>query len=110
MHADPPRADPGNESLEEVLELDYESKLPWPSPTLVEKWWGANQQRLVSGVRHLSGRRLTAESAFEVLVKGRQRLRAGAALNLVLAYPDRPLFEVRARAGWQQAQLKSWNS
>jgi uncharacterized protein (TIGR02270 family) len=106
----PPSVQPDEASIEERLELRYESNLAWPSTPRVVEWWNANSPGFAPGMRYLTGKPLTPHSAFEVLALGKQRQRAAAALELALANPDQPLFEVRARASAQQQELAGWTS
>jgi uncharacterized protein (TIGR02270 family) len=103
----PEGTDPGSE---DVTPLDYESNLPWPSTTRVAEWWEKHQHTFSAGTRHLGGKPITQQSALEVLIGGKQRLRAAAALELALLNPDRVLFEVRARGSAQQKSLERWTS
>jgi len=86
--------------------IGYESNLPWPSPGLVAKWWERNQNGFVSGTRYLAGQPISAQSALAVLVKGTQRQRAAAALELALLEPTNVLWEVRAPGRRQHARLE----
>jgi len=98
-------------TLEEtVADLDYESNLRWPSAERVAEWWEKNVHAFTPGLRHLGGQAITPKSALDVLTKGKQRLRAAAALELALLNPEQPLFEVRARGDWQERALHVWNS
>jgi len=92
--------------LEEVIPVDYETNLPWPSATLVTEWWEEHRHAFRAGTRYLGGKPITQQSAREVLVGGRQRLRAAAALELALLDRDLPLFEVRIRGSVQQKRLE----
>jgi uncharacterized protein (TIGR02270 family) len=111
LDQDPPGSDQTDEaSIEDVVDLNYESNLPWPSPLLVGQWWEKNGHAFSAGTRYLDGKALSSQSAFEVLVRGKQRQRAAAALELALINPDRMLFEVRARGNRQQRELAAWTS
>jgi uncharacterized protein (TIGR02270 family) len=94
----------------EVPESDYESKLPWPSSALVVDWWERNQQSFSPGVRYLAGRAIDRGSASEVLVHGKQRQRAAAAIELALMDPNLVPFNVRGRGSWQQRKLVEWKA
>jgi len=84
---------------------EYDSHLPWPQPELVEHWWEAHADGFTPGVRYLGGRPVTAESARQVLVSGRQRQRAAAAIELALLEPKERLFEIRCRGRVQKQRL-----
>jgi uncharacterized protein (TIGR02270 family) len=106
----PSETDLVDDSIEKVLDLNYESNLRWPSPALVAGWWDRNQSAFSTGIRYLSGKPITPQTAFEVLVGGKQRQRAAAALQLALLDRDRLLFEVRAPGHHQQRKLAEWTS
>jgi len=111
LDQDPPASESTDDaSIEEVLDLNYESNLRWPSSDRVSQWWAKNSHSFSSGTRYLAGKPITAQSALEVLATGKQRQRAGAALELGLIYPDRSLFEVRAPGNRQQKELAAWTS
>jgi uncharacterized protein (TIGR02270 family) len=95
--------------IEEVLELDYESNLPWPSAERLERWWRENQHTFSDGIRHLAGKPITSESLQQVLATGKQRQRAAAALELALLRHDMALFEVRSPGKAQLRVLASWS-
>ena len=76
--------------------MDPDEDLPWPSPDLVARWWDANKAGFVPGRRYLCGKPVAEPHCREVLRTGYQRQRIGAALELALMRPDRPLFEWRA--------------
>jgi uncharacterized protein (TIGR02270 family) len=108
----PPPAAAENDAaaLEEVLDLTYDSNLPWPSPTRVADWWERNAESFHVGTRYLAGRPITEASVADLLFKGKQRQRAAAALELALLRPHEVLFEVRARANRQRQELSAWTS
>ncbi len=87
------------------IDPEYDSHLPWPEPELVEHWWEAHAAGFTPGVRYLAGQPVAAESARQVLVSGRQRQRAAAAIELALLEPEEPLFEIRSRGRAQKQRL-----
>jgi uncharacterized protein (TIGR02270 family) len=87
------------------IDSEYDSHLPWPEPELVECWWEAHAAGFAPGVRYLAGRPIAAESARHVLVSGRQRQRAAAAIELALLEPEAQLFEIRSRGRAQKLRL-----
>lgn len=110
LDQDAPEPDGEEETeIDKVLDLDYESNLPWPAPRNIEAWWQQNQNAFVHGKRYLAGQPLTAETAINVLKKGKQRLRAAAAIELALLNQDLHLFEVRGRSKSQERELVLWN-
>jgi len=110
LNRDPPVPAAGAEDIDQVLDLDYESNLPWPSPEHVQAWWQKHHDRFSAGQRYLGGQIIETGSLREVLKTGKQRLRVAAALELALRDVKEPLFEVRARGNCQQRALESWNS
>ena len=92
---------------DEFLEMDADEDLPIPDPGKVEAWWEANRERFRAGRRTLGGERLDAGCAHRVLEDGTQPERRAAALEIVIAEPGRPLFEVRAPGPRQRAALAS---
>jgi uncharacterized protein (TIGR02270 family) len=101
---------PAGDEPEELALLDYESNLSWPSAPLVAQWWKKNEHAFPPGMRYLGGKPITAQSAIEVLVNGKQRLRSAAAFELALLNPSDVLFEVRARGSQQEKKLAAWTS
>src|SRR5208337_4999599 len=95
-----PTENPEDEDVAMGADLD----LPWPDPTLIQKWWNARQGNFAKGTRYLLGKPIEPESLRQALKTGYQRQRAAAALELAILKPGRPLFEVRA-PGFRQQQL-----
>jgi uncharacterized protein (TIGR02270 family) len=98
---------PTEDPADENVALDEDENLPWPDAELIAKWWSSHGSRFQPGRRYLCGREINVESARQVLVDGKQRQRAAAALELALLQPAEPLFEIRARGSWQQRWLGS---
>ena len=96
--------------IEQVLELDHDSNLPWPEPSRINSWWVANHRRFTQGVRYLVGVPIAAAHLREILVNGKQRQRAAAALELSLINLDDSCFSVRERGDRQLRKLRSWTS
>ena len=97
-------AGPNDDPNDCNVAMDEDEYLPWPDPELMAKWWDKNKGRYVSATRHLIGHPISAEHLRHVLINGRQRQRAAAALELAILEPGRPLFEVRA-PGFRQIEL-----
>lgn len=95
---------------DEEVDLDPDEDLPWAVPDLVSKWWNEHRGNFRAGVRYLRGKEITTQSLRETLVKGNQRQRAAAALELAIQEPAQPLFEVRAPGKRQLERLQSWTS
>jgi uncharacterized protein (TIGR02270 family) len=99
-------AGPTENPEDENVDMDPDEHLPWPDPTLIQKWWTKNKSRFQNGSRYLLGKPMSIEWLRQVLRIGRQRQRAAAALELAIRQPGQPLFEVRAPGFRQQAVLK----
>jgi uncharacterized protein (TIGR02270 family) len=97
-------AGPTENPDDENVALDRDENLPWPDPTLIQKWWNQRQGQFAKGTRYLLGQPITPESLRVALKNGYQRQRAAAALELAILEPGRPLFEVRA-PGFRQRTL-----
>ena len=95
-----PREDPKDENVE----MDPDDNLPWPEPSLVQKWWEKNRAQFQNGTRCLLGKPMTTERLKTVLRDGRQRQRAAAALELAIRNPGQALFNVKA-PGFRQIEL-----
>ena len=76
----------------------------------VARWWRANRDRFEPGQRYLCESKIEPDGLRKVLLRGMQRQRAAAALELALLQPAKLLFEVRARGGLQQRRLEAWTS
>jgi hypothetical protein len=98
-----------DETMEQVLDLDYESNLPGHRR---EKLNGGGATTITRS--HPSalpaGRPIDRQSALEVLVSGKQRQRSAAAVELALLSPEASFFEVRAAGGSQDRELAAWTS
>ena len=88
LNQDPPSRAAEDVSIDEVLDLDYESNLAWPSPERVAEWWEKNSPDFSQGVRYLWGKPIEPHTAVEVMLQGKQRQRAAAALELALQRPE----------------------
>lgn len=88
---------PNEDALDERVSMDPDDGLYFPDPEKVARWWAANHGRFSNGVRHLAGRPITLEWAGTVVQTERQRLRAAAALEIMLKNPKAPLIEVRTK-------------
>jgi uncharacterized protein (TIGR02270 family) len=96
---------PAPENEEEETALDPDEFLPWPDPQRVFAWWEKNETRFEPGTRYLLGKPVTPEQLQWTLRHGNQKLRRGAALELAMLDPGRPLFNVCAPAPVQQRLL-----
>lgn len=119
LDQDPPQpvravAENGPEERDELDDIDidiandFDGDVPWPHPERVRAWWAEHCQRFLPGGRYLLGEPITPASAQQALVKGKQRQRAAAALELALMNSTQPLFEVRAPGSRQLAILRPW--
>jgi uncharacterized protein (TIGR02270 family) len=108
----PPESETGLDgvTVDDIVPLDYESNLPWPSPSLVADWWGKHRHSFTDGTRHLGGQPIAMDSMVRILAGGKQRLRAAAALELALINRQYVLFNVHARGSRQHKSLGKWIS
>jgi uncharacterized protein (TIGR02270 family) len=102
-------AGPSEDPEDENVAMDPDEALPWPAPALVEKWWNEHRGKFQLGRRYLRGKEITIASLQAVLISGRQRERAAAALELALQEPTQPLFEMGARGAFQLEAIQQWN-
>ena len=114
VNSGPPGGGPADEgsaptasagTTEEGLEFEPDEHLPWPRAAEVADWWTQHRSAFRDGTRYLCGRPLDAPWCRTVLQSGRQRERVWAALELAALHPLQPLFETRAPACRQQAEL-----
>ena len=104
---------PSNERVEgedEFEILDADRDLPYPNADKVAEWWRSIRHRLEPGRRYLCGMEIEPANLRKVLIEGKQRQRAAAALELALLRPNEPLFEVRSRGCIQERNLEQWTS
>jgi uncharacterized protein (TIGR02270 family) len=97
-------AGPTEDPKDENVEMDQDDSLPWPEPSLVQKWWEKNRGQFQSGTRYLLGKPMSVDWLKTVLRDGRQRQRAAAAVELAIRQPGQPLFNVAA-PGFRQQQI-----
>ena len=97
-------AGPTEDPKDENVKMDPDNNLPWPEPTLVQKWWDKNRGQFQSATRHLLGKPMSVEWLKTVLRDGRQRQRAAAAVELAIRQPGQTLFNVAA-PGFRQQQI-----
>jgi uncharacterized protein (TIGR02270 family) len=98
-------AGPNDDPNDDDVAIDPDEHLPWPRPRVVAQWWAKRQHEFASGSRYLAGMPISASALREILLRGRQRQRKAAAVELLLLQPDQPLFEVCARADVQFGRL-----
>jgi uncharacterized protein (TIGR02270 family) len=106
----PPHRDEGDAERDtaEHAVLDVDRDLPFPDQEKIAAWWRNSAGRFVPGRRYLCGAPIEPGSLQGVLLHGKQRQRAAAALELGLLHPAEPLFEVRARGKLQERSLEAW--
>ena len=97
------RSGPSEDEADPRVALDPDENLPWPEITKTGAWWGKNRGRF-SQERYLVGQPITSPWAQQVLRQGYQRQRAAASLELAIASPGQPYFDVCA-PGSQQRRL-----
>lgn len=86
---------------------ERDAHLAVPSAEKVADWWRQHEHEFQRGLRYLAGRTAEAPALRDVLRRGRQPLRAAAALQLTLLDQEAPYFEVRGRASFQRQLLAS---
>lgn len=98
---------PNDNPEDENVAMDADENLPWPDVERTQSWWSANSPRFTSGKRYLLGTPIAPDALQATLREGKQRHRAAAAIELMLADPKGTpsLFEVRAHARTQQRLL-----
>jgi uncharacterized protein (TIGR02270 family) len=99
-----------NDAVEDAVEMELDEHLAWPNARTLADWWARHRHEFPRERRFLLGRPVEEGWCRQVLRRGRQRQRAGAALELALTHPTEPLFEVRAPAARQESGLSGWIS
>jgi uncharacterized protein (TIGR02270 family) len=105
-----PTSSDEEQSADEARPLGYETNLAWPSAVRVGEWWANHHDAFSSGIRYLGGKPITKQSLIDILIDGKQRLRAAAALELALLNRNEAFFEVRSRGAAQRTRLEQWIS
>jgi len=98
-------AGPSEAPEDEDVAMDEDEDLPWPDAARLAQWWVDRQGEYHSGKRYLCGQPVGREQALTVLLRGQQRQRRAAALELALASPADPLFNTSAPARQQRRHL-----
>ncbi|WP_437277903.1 TIGR02270 family protein [Sorangium sp. So ce375] len=96
---------PSDDAEDEDVGPDPDDGLPWPDAAAVGRWWVRQQGDFAAGRRYLAGREVGLEGLNEVLRRGRQPVRAAAAIERCFLRPRLGVFEVRARGGRQRTEL-----
>ncbi len=91
------RAGPSEDPADTSVAMDPDGAIPWPAPAALRAWWSAREGGFRRGSRYLGGAPLTPSTLDDDVARAHQRRRAGAAIELSLRQPGRPLTEVRAR-------------
>ena len=91
------RAGPSDDPADEAVAADPDGPLAWPAEAALRAWWSAREGGFRRGSRYLGGAPLTPSTLEDDVARAGQRRRAGAAIELSLRQPGRPLTEVRAR-------------
>lgn len=98
-------AGPTESAEDEGVAMDRDENLAWPDPDRIRAWWRDNGGRFARGTRYLRGEPITPDSLQRTLRLGMQRFRIAAALELAMARPEAPLFNVRAPGRRQREAL-----
>lgn len=91
------RAGPTDDAGDAVVAMDPDGPLSWPAAAALRAWWSARESGFRRGSRYLGGAPLTPSTLDDDVAHANQRRRAGAAGELSMRQPGRPLTEVRAR-------------
>jgi uncharacterized protein (TIGR02270 family) len=91
------RAGPSDDPADAHVAMDPDGQLRWPAVAALQAWWSARESGFRRGSRYLGGAPMTATTLEDELARAHQQRRAGAAIELTLRQPGRPLTEVRAR-------------
>lgn len=97
-------AGPTDNPEDEVVAVDPDEDLPWPSPERIQRWWEVNKHQFRSGERYLCGKPITVQHCRHITRTGYQRQRNAAALELALLSKEEALFETRA-PGFRQMKM-----
>src|SRR5262249_2743240 len=92
------RSGPTDDPKDAAVAMDRDGDLPWPEQDAFDRAAREAAGRLRRGERYLLGRPFAQDALELALRDGNQRLRKGAALEMALRAPGRPLLEVRAPA------------
>jgi len=90
------RAGPSDDPDDEDTALDPDESVPWLDPEAVRRWCAGHTAELASDTRYILGKPMTPPWLQQVLARGRQPVRASAALELAIRAPDRGFEQVRA--------------
>lgn len=101
---------PSDDPADSAVAPDPEASLPFPDADRVAAHWMTRRSDFPTGTRLVLGQPATSEWLRSVLVTGRQPTRAGAALEVAIRMPGRPLFPTRAPARRQSRQLGTHGS
>ena len=91
------RAGPSDDPADDVVAANPDGALAWPAEAALRAWWSAREGGFRRGSRYLGGAPLTPSTLDDDVIRGNQRRRAGAAIELAMRQPGRALTEVRAR-------------
>lgn len=99
------RSGPSDDPADDDVAPDPDEALPWLRPEAARAWLDRRAGAFAPEKRYLLGQPIAAPWLGEALLRGAQRQREAAALELSLASAGAPLFEVRAPALRQIAAL-----
>jgi uncharacterized protein (TIGR02270 family) len=103
-------AGPNENPADVSVGMDPDDGLPWPDPPKIRAWWQSRRREFKPGHRYFLGQRISTNSLRAALSKGNQGQRRIAAVDLAMLESTRTLFEVRAPANRQSAELRTWTS
>ncbi|MEP7125767.1 MAG: TIGR02270 family protein [Byssovorax sp.] len=91
------QAGPSDDAADASVAPDRDGALRWPAEAPLRRWWSSRESGFRRGARYLGGAPLTPSTLDDDVAHANQPRRAGAAIELTLRQPGRPLTEVRAR-------------
>ena len=91
------RAGPSESPADASVAMDPDEPLKWPAKAALRAWWSERESAFRRGTRYLGGAPMTPSTLEDDVARGSQQRRGGAALELSLRQPGRPLTEVRGR-------------
>jgi hypothetical protein len=101
------QAGPTDDPADEDVAMDPDGPLRWPAVKALEAWWGAREGAFRRGVRYVGGAVLSDDALEREIAQASQRRRAGAALEMALRRPGKPLAEVRGRLPYGPLVIRS---
>lgn len=96
---------PNDTPEDEDVSMDEDEDLAYPNSVLIQQWWDENKHKYTAGKRYLMGKEITEKTLAHVLLKGSQRQRAVAAIEISLRTAEVAIFQTKNPAKRQQKEL-----